>query len=60
VLVWTGDFATAGALIAEREEIVEAAGSQLHLHPFGAVQLAAWQGDETTLTALIEAVGRRR
>jgi DNA-binding CsgD family transcriptional regulator len=54
VLAWTGDFAAAAALIAEREEIVEAAGSQLRLHPFGALQLAAWQGDEAKAMALIE------
>jgi DNA-binding CsgD family transcriptional regulator len=54
VLAWTGDFAAAAALIAEREEIVEAAGSQFRLHPFGALQLAAWQGDEARATVLIE------
>jgi hypothetical protein len=54
LLAWTGDFPAAAALVAEREEIIEAAGSQLHLHPFGALQLAAWQGDEARATALIE------
>jgi DNA-binding CsgD family transcriptional regulator len=54
VVAWKGDFAAAAALIAERDEIVEAAGSQFNLHPFGAVQLAAWQGDEDKCTALIE------
>jgi hypothetical protein len=54
VLAWTGDFAAAAALIAEREEIVEATGGQLRLHPFGALQLAAWQGDEAKTTALIK------
>jgi DNA-binding CsgD family transcriptional regulator len=54
VLARTGDFAAAAALIAEREEIVEPAGSQFNLHPFGALQLAAWQGDEAKATALIE------
>jgi tetratricopeptide (TPR) repeat protein len=53
-LVLTGDFAAAAALIAERDEIVEAAGSQFRLHPFAALQLAAWQGDEAKATALIE------
>jgi DNA-binding CsgD family transcriptional regulator len=53
-LIRTGDFAAAAALIAEREEIVEAAGSQFRLHPFAALQLAAWQGDEAKATALIE------
>jgi DNA-binding CsgD family transcriptional regulator len=53
-LIWTGDFAAAAALIAEREEIVEAAGSQFRLHPFAALQLAAWQGDEAKTRALIE------
>jgi DNA-binding CsgD family transcriptional regulator len=54
VLARTGDFAAAAALVAEREEIVEAAGSQFRLHPFAALQLAAWQGDEAKTTALIE------
>jgi DNA-binding CsgD family transcriptional regulator/tetratricopeptide (TPR) repeat protein len=54
VLAWTGDFVAAAALIAEREEIVEATGSRFHLHPFAALQLAAWQGDEAKATALIE------
>ena len=54
VLARTGDFAAAAALVAERAEIVEAAGSQFRLHPFAALQLAAWQGDEVKTTALIE------
>jgi ATP/maltotriose-dependent transcriptional regulator MalT len=54
VLARTGDFAAAAALIAEREEIADAAGSQFRLHPFGAIQLAAWQGDVAKATALIE------
>jgi len=54
VLAWTGDFAAAAALIAERQEIVDAAGSQFYFHPFGALQLAAWRGDEAKATALIE------
>jgi DNA-binding CsgD family transcriptional regulator len=53
-LIRTGDFAAAAELVAEREEMLEAAGSQFRLYPFGAVQLAAWQGDEATTTALIE------
>ena len=54
-LAWTGDFAAAAAPIAEREEIVEAAAaSQFRFHPFGALQLAAWRGDEAKTTALIE------
>jgi DNA-binding CsgD family transcriptional regulator len=53
-LAWTGDSAAAAALIAEREEIVEAIGSPFHLHPFGALHLAAWQGDEARVTALIK------
>jgi DNA-binding CsgD family transcriptional regulator len=54
-LSWTGDFAAAAAPIAEREEIVEAAAaSQFRFHPFGALQLAAWQGDEAKTTVLIE------
>jgi DNA-binding CsgD family transcriptional regulator len=54
VLIRTGDFAAAAALVTEREEMLEAAGSQFRLYPFGAVQLAAWQGDEAKTTALIE------
>jgi DNA-binding CsgD family transcriptional regulator len=53
-LAWTGDFAAAAAPIAEREEIVEAAGSQFRVHSFGALQLAAWRGDEAKVTVLIE------
>jgi hypothetical protein len=54
VLAWTGDSAAAAALVAEREEMVEAAGGQLRLHPFDVLQLAAWQGDEAKVTALIK------
>jgi hypothetical protein len=31
------------------------AGSQFRLYPFGALELAPWQGDEAKTTALIEA-----
>jgi DNA-binding CsgD family transcriptional regulator len=55
VLIRTGDFAAAAALVDEREEMIEAAGGQFHLYPFGAVQLAAWQGDEAKTATLIEA-----
>ena len=55
VLIRSGDFAAAAALVAEREEMVEAAGSQFRLYSFGALELAAWQGDEAKTTALIEA-----
>jgi tetratricopeptide (TPR) repeat protein len=54
LLVWTGDFAAAAALIAEAEEINEATRSQLHFQPYAALQIAAWQGDEAAATALIE------
>jgi DNA-binding CsgD family transcriptional regulator len=54
VLFLMGDFAAAAALIAEAEEINEATGNPLHLEPYGALQLAAWQGDEAKATALIE------
>jgi ATP/maltotriose-dependent transcriptional regulator MalT len=54
VLILTGDFGAAAALIAEAEEINEATGSQLDLQPYAALQLAAWQGDEAKATALIE------
>jgi DNA-binding CsgD family transcriptional regulator len=54
VLTSTGDFAAAAALLAEREEIVQAAGGQLNLHPYGALSLAAWQGEEATVMELID------
>jgi ATP/maltotriose-dependent transcriptional regulator MalT len=52
VLAWTGDFAAAGALIAEAEVLSEATGSVLH--PYSGLHLAAWQGQEAKATALIE------
>jgi DNA-binding CsgD family transcriptional regulator len=52
VLAWTGDFAAAAALITEAEEISEATGSVLH--PYSALHLAAWQGNEAKATALVE------
>jgi ATP/maltotriose-dependent transcriptional regulator MalT len=54
LLAWTGDFAAAAPLIEEAEEINEATRSQLHFQPYAALQIAAWQGDEATATALIE------
>jgi DNA-binding CsgD family transcriptional regulator len=50
----TGDPAAAAALIEEAEEINDATRSQLHFQPYAALQIAAWQGDEATATALIE------
>jgi ATP/maltotriose-dependent transcriptional regulator MalT len=54
LLAWTGDFGPAAALIEEAEEINEATRSQLHYQPYAALQIAVWQGDEATATALIE------
>jgi ATP/maltotriose-dependent transcriptional regulator MalT len=54
LLVWTGDFAAAAAMLEEAEEINEATGNPLHFQPFAALHLAAWQGDEVKATALIE------
>jgi DNA-binding CsgD family transcriptional regulator len=54
VLTSIGDFAAAAALLAEREEIVQAAGGQLNPHPYAALSLAAWQGEEATVAELIE------
>jgi len=52
-VVWTGDFATSAALIAEAETLTEATGSQLP--PYSALALAAWQGREVEVRGLIEA-----
>jgi DNA-binding CsgD family transcriptional regulator len=52
-LLWPGDFAVAGALIAEAETLTEATGSQLP--PYSALALAAWQGREAEARGLIEA-----
>jgi DNA-binding CsgD family transcriptional regulator len=52
-LLWPGDFAVAGALIAEAETLTEATGSQLP--PYSALALAAWQGREAEVLGLIEA-----
>jgi ATP/maltotriose-dependent transcriptional regulator MalT len=54
LLAWTGDFEPAAALIDEAEEINAATRSQLHFQPYAALQIAVWQGDEATATALIE------
>jgi DNA-binding CsgD family transcriptional regulator len=63
VLFLMGDFAAAAALIAEADEINEATGNPFYLDPYAALHLAAWQGDETRATALIDggsAAARRR
>ena len=52
-LLWPGEFAVAGALIAEAETLTEATGSQLP--PYSALALAAWQGREAEARGLIEA-----
>jgi DNA-binding CsgD family transcriptional regulator len=52
-LLWPGDFAVAGALIAEAETLTEATGNQLP--PYSALALAAWQGREAEARGLIEA-----
>jgi DNA-binding CsgD family transcriptional regulator len=63
VLFLRGDFTAAAALIAEAQEINEAAGSPFYLDPYAALHLAAWRGDEAAAAALIEgslATARRR
>jgi hypothetical protein len=55
VLILRGDFVAAAALITEAEEINEATGNPFYLEPYAALHLAAWQGDEATARALIEA-----
>jgi ATP/maltotriose-dependent transcriptional regulator MalT len=52
-LLWPGDFAAAATLIAEAETLTEATGSQLP--PYSALAVAAWQGREGEVMALIEA-----
>jgi DNA-binding CsgD family transcriptional regulator len=50
---WSGDFATAAAVVAEAEAVSEATGT--HIAPFGALLLAALRGDQAQAASLIEA-----
>jgi tetratricopeptide (TPR) repeat protein len=54
--VWSGDFGTAEAVVAEAEAVSEATGT--HIAPFGALQLAALRGDQAQAMPLIEATVR--
>jgi DNA-binding CsgD family transcriptional regulator len=51
VLVHTGDYAAAAALIDELDTVAEAIGTQLP--PYGALGFAAWQGREAVASRLI-------
>jgi DNA-binding CsgD family transcriptional regulator len=53
VHLFAGERAAAASLVAEIEAIAEATGGGLG--PYGALALAAWRGDETEATPLIEA-----
>ena len=53
VQLFVGDLREAQSLFAEAEAVAEATGS--HLAPQGAIALAAWHGDEETMSALIDA-----
>jgi len=50
---WSGDFATAAAVVAEAEAVSEATGT--HIAPFGALLLTALRGDQAQAAPLIEA-----
>jgi len=52
-VAWTGDFATAAALVAEADAVCEATGSRAA--PFAAMMLASLQGHQAEATPLIEA-----
>jgi DNA-binding CsgD family transcriptional regulator len=52
-MIWLGDFATAGSLIAEGDAIAEATGTR-YAH-YGTVFLAGLRGNEAEASALIEA-----
>ncbi len=53
VQLFFGDLSEARSLVVEAEAVAEATGS--HLAPQGAIALAAWQGSEAELSALIAA-----
>jgi hypothetical protein len=53
VQLFFGDLSEARSLVVEAEAVAEATGS--HLAPQGAIALAAWQGSEDEVSALIAA-----
>ncbi|WP_127502903.1 helix-turn-helix transcriptional regulator [Actinoplanes solisilvae] len=53
VRLLAGETTAAAALVQEIQAIAEATGGELA--PYGALTLAAWRGDETTATPLIDA-----
>ena len=54
VHIFAGELAVAASLTEEISQIITATGSQLA--PYGALQLAAWQGHEATVQRLIDAI----
>jgi DNA-binding CsgD family transcriptional regulator len=54
VHMFAGELAVAASLTEEISQIITATGSQLA--PYGALQLAAWQGHEATIQTLIDAI----
>jgi DNA-binding CsgD family transcriptional regulator len=54
VHIFGGELAVAASLTEEISQIIAATGSQLA--PYGALQLAAWQGHEATVQTLIDAI----
>jgi DNA-binding CsgD family transcriptional regulator/tetratricopeptide (TPR) repeat protein len=52
ILLWTGDLAAAASLADETQALKEATGS--NMGPYGALGLAALQGDETQTEVLIK------
>ena len=54
VHMFRGELAVAASLTEETIQVITATGSQLA--PYGALQLAAWQGREATVQALTEAI----
>jgi DNA-binding CsgD family transcriptional regulator len=53
VLTWSGDFRGAASVVAEAEVVTGATG--VHIAPYGAMLLAAYQGREDEAFALMEA-----
>jgi DNA-binding CsgD family transcriptional regulator len=56
VHIFGGELAVAASLTEEISQIITATGSQLA--PYGALQLAAWQGHEATVQTLIDAIAK--
>ena len=52
VVTWCGEFAAAAAVIAEADTVTEATGTRVS--PYGAMLLAAFQGDERLASSLIQ------